>query len=490
VFRIGVEEADVFLVHEEVVGHGVNIAQRLTTLAGPGEIVVSARVREQLVPDLDGDIEDLGDCYLKHVREPVRAYRVGPPGPQPVVEAGFSTGELYPSIAVVPFSTRGLSCDARLLGEVIAEEIIGELSRSPELTVISRLSTSPFRGRDTTSEEIGAHLRANYVLTGFYSAEGEEVRLRAELAEAKSGRIVWTRSTRSRLSGVLGGDRELISALVSEIRAAVVARELQRTRAQALPTLQSYTLLMAALALMHRLSLRDFEEARHLLQTLADRSGRQPVPYAWLAKWHVLRVQQGWSPDPKQDASEALQCTKRALDADPQCSLALAVDGIVHTVLLKQLDVAAERYDRAISANPNESLAWLLKGTMHAFMGEGTQAVGDTQWALRLSPLDPHRYLYDSLAGTACMAAGQYERALRHAQRSLMANRTHASTLRVIAIAQWHLGLCDDARWTVARLLKLEPGLTISRYLQRSPAAAFRTGREWSDALRQAGVPD
>jgi len=38
----------------------VNLAARLTTLAGPDEIVVSADVREQLTPALDANIEDQG----------------------------------------------------------------------------------------------------------------------------------------------------------------------------------------------------------------------------------------------------------------------------------------------------------------------------------------------------------------------------------------------------------------------------------------------
>src|SRR4029078_12159016 len=56
----------------DVYGAGVNLASRLTTLAGPGEIVVSADVCDQLTPVLDADIEDLGACYVKHVNEPER----------------------------------------------------------------------------------------------------------------------------------------------------------------------------------------------------------------------------------------------------------------------------------------------------------------------------------------------------------------------------------------------------------------------------------
>ena len=104
--RMGVEISDVIIDESDVYGRGVNLAARLATLAGPGEIVASANVRDQLTADLDADIEDLGECYLKHLAQPVRAYRVGPPGPRPVIEAGMLQGDLLPALAVVPFSAR------------------------------------------------------------------------------------------------------------------------------------------------------------------------------------------------------------------------------------------------------------------------------------------------------------------------------------------------------------------------------------------------
>lgn len=488
--RMGIEVSEIIVERHDVYGHGVNLAARLMTLAGPGEIVISARAREHLTAVLDADVEDLGECFLKHVQHPVRAFRVGPPGPRPVIKPGLSWDDLLPSLAVVPFAARDFTAGHHVLGEILAEEIIRELSHSPDLNVISRLSTTAFRGREATLEEISAHLNADYVLSGVYRVNDQQLTLEAELAECKSGQIVWTTHLEDRVSGILQGERELIGRVVTDIAVAVMSREIQRARSQALPTLKSYTLLMAAIALMHRLSPRDFEEARELLQTLVDRATRQPIPQAWMAKWHVLRVQQGWSTDPEHDGRLALECTKRALDADPHSSLALAIDGFVHTNLLKQLDVAQERYNLAIQTNPSDSLAWLLKGTLHAFMGHGPRAVGDTQRALKLTPLDPLRYFYDSLASTACLAAHQYDDALKLAQRSLRANRTHTSTLRVMAAAQWHLGLREDARKTAQELMRLEPNLTVSGWLARSPSAPYSIGKEWAKVLRQVGVPN
>lgn len=487
--RMGVQVSELIADEHDVYGRGVNLAARLSTLAGPGEIVVSAGVRDQLTPVLDADIEDLGECYVKHVQQPVRAYRVGPPGPRPVIEPGAAAEELRPSLAMIPFSARSNEPEHQVFGEMLAEEVISALSRSAELHVISRLTTTAFRGRDASVDEVSAHLNASYVLSGSYRVSGEKLRLAAQLAEARSGRVVWAKDLKGQVPGIVSGKDELVDRIVAEASAAIMDRELERAQSQALPTLQSYTLLMAAISLMHRLSAHDFDRARQMLQTLVDRAPRQAIPQAWLAKWHVLRVWQGWSDDPKADARLALDCTKKALDADSRCALALVIDGLVHTNLLKQLDVALERYELALQVNPSDSLGWLLKGTLHAFRGEGKPAVQGTQRALRLSPLDPQRYYYDSLAATAAMSAGRYERAIELAQRSLRANRTHTSTFRALAIAQWQCGRHADARKTVAELMRLEPRLTVSKYLERSPSSGYETGKVWSDALRSAGVP-
>jgi len=488
--RMGIAVGSVLVDRHDVYGRDVNLAARLAGLAGPGEIVVSAEARDQLTPTLDADVEDLGECYMKHMSQPVRAYRIGAPGPRGVIKGSAASSVLLPSIAVVPFTARPQGSDECLLGEVLAEEIIRALSRSPNLDVISRLSTTAFRGRQFSLVDIHHHLNANYLLSGTYRTEGDRLALNLELAEVRSQRVVWTDRLTDRVAGVLGEDQELIGEVAAKVANAILSLELQRARATPLPNVESYTLLMGAIALMHRMSFEDFKESHKLLQAVVDRAPRHPIPQSWMANWYVLRVQQGWSEDLTKDGHLAMDCTKRALDADPNGSLALAINALVHTHMSKRLDIAREQYAHAVQANPNNSLAWLLKGTLHAFQDQGEQAVADTQRAISLSPLDPHRYYYDTLAAAAYVAARQYDLAIEQARRSLRANRQHTSTLRAIAVAQWQLGREEGARQTVAELMRLEPGLTIQKYLRRSPSAGYRTGLEWSNALRQAGVPD
>ncbi|MDP1742143.1 adenylate/guanylate cyclase domain-containing protein [Polaromonas sp.] len=489
--RIGGHLASFVTDQHDIYGTDVNLTSRVSTLAGPGETIVTADLRDQLAPVLDADIEDLGECYLKHVKEPVRAYRVGPAGHASILLRGNAIQlNLRPTIAVIPFSMRSNESGHELLGEALADEVIAALSRTSELHVISRLSTTVFRDRQDAIPDIHTHLGATYILSGSCRSAGTRLALFAELIEAKTGHIIWADSLKGEVHGLFGSDDELIARLIASISSAVIVKEVSRARSNSLPNLEAYTLLLSSAAMMHRLSASDFEHARQMLTTLIDRAPREAVPRAWLAKWHVMRVSQGWSENPHKDAMLALDSTKRALDEDPSCSLALTIDGLVHANLLKKHDTALLRYDDALAENPNESLAWLLRGTLHAFKGEGEEAVRETETALSLSPLDPLKYYFDSLAATAAMSARQYERSIFLARRSLRANRTHASTLRALAISQAELGQLDEARDTTAHLLRIEPGFTVTKFIEASPSSLYDFGSRCAAALRRAGVPD
>ena len=491
--RAGVHVAQAWSDGTDLYGAGVNLAARLATLGRPGETIGSAAVRDGLIPGLDAACEDLGECYFKHLSQPVRAFRISAPGSTSTAHASAERQReflaMQPVIAVIPFSSRGGDTQSVAIGELIADGVNGLLSGSQHLGVVSRLSTTAFRDRATGITEIEKHLGATYVLSGSYASVGSRLLVNAELARAADGHVVWAGRLGADVQDLLQVRSELIDAIAQAVNQQVFAIEMKRTLAQPLPTLDSYALLLGAIHRMHCANRGEFDRTGQLLEYLIERHPCVAAPRTWLAHWYILRATRGLSRDRARDARIALDLTRRALDVDPSDSLAMAVKGFVHCHLLKDLDTARQRCDDALAVNPNQALAWLYKSAIHAFRGEGEAATGAAARALALSPLDPQRYYFDSLAATAAVAAQDYVRAQRLAESSLRLNRMHSSTWRMLTVTLVEQGKLGDAEAAMHQLRRLEPGLTVASYLARMPNGESATGKQWAAALATAGLP-
>lgn len=511
--RAGINASTAWSDGIDIYGTGINLAARLATLAGPGETIASeaaheqlaaalaslanpgetigsAAARDELTHGVDALCEDLGDCILKHFDKPVRAYRVGAASPHPSLTARRDYGTpMEPTIAVIPFDARKDAEELLDIGNLIADSVIWRLSKSANLKVISRLSTNVFRGRISDVAEVSAHLGATYILSGSYVVDADRMLVTAELSAARTNQVVWTDRLSGNIGDLLQPESELAHRIAAAVHLSVFDAEVEHILTQPLPTLESYSLLLGSIRLMHRSSREEFFQTRKVLDELINRHGRIAAPRAWLANWYILRMTRGWSEDRKREAAEALSATRAALDRDPSDALALATEGFVYCHMLKDLDAARKRCEQAVDANPSHALGWLYRGTVNAFKGEGEAAVEATRRALKLSPLDPQRYYFESLGATALLSAHRYDEAEKLARSSLVLNRMHPSTWRVLAIALVSQERVAEAREALGKMRELEPQLTVDRYIGRLPNAQLETGRHWARCLEVAGLP-
>ena len=488
--RVGGHLASFVTDQHDIYGTDVNLTSRVSTLSGPGEVVVSAELRDHLTAGLDADIEDLGECHLKHVEKPVRAYRIGVVGNAPVIPSSRATPvDFRPTIAVIPFEARSNEPEHFVIGELIADGIIAQLSRSPDIRVISRLSTTAFRGRVGVMPDVGSRLDASFVLSGSYIVSGGKILLMAELADTRKTEVIWAERVQGDTGDLLQPRSELLNSLAAAISRALIDTEVQQSLVQPMPRLDSSALLLGGIALMHRSSIREFERSREILSALVERHSRVATGRTWLAKWHLLRIVRGLSEDSRREARIALDLTQRALDSEPDNALTLAIEGLAYSQVLGEFDLADKRLRSAIASNPNESMAWLFKSVLSTMWGSAPDSVSESLFASALSPIDPLKYFFELITASAFLTNNEYTLAIEHANRSIRANRHHAPTYRVLLTAQVEIGLMDEARNSFLDLLKEQPGMTVSSYLSIGSINSV-TRRRCAEALRAMGLPE
>jgi tetratricopeptide (TPR) repeat protein len=264
---------------------------------------------------------------------------------------------------------------------------------------------------------------------------------------------------------------------------------MNRIRLKRPDSLEAYELFLRAQGNMHNSSRAVFETSEALFDAAIAKDSNYAAALAWRAYWHVLRVGQGWSPDPAHDATQADHFARAAIECNSMEPMALAVHGQVASYLYKDFDLAFRRFEAALRINANAAPAWMWSAAARAWMGDGPRAIEEINKAMALSPYDPLMYAYTAYAGMAYLVDGQYERAIECALRSLRENRTYTAAHRLLVIALVLARRENEAQASARRLLELEPGLTVAGFRRRYPGNASPHADIFCDALAKAGIP-
>src|SRR6476620_2680449 len=126
-----------------------------------------------------------------------------------------------------------------------------------------------------------------------------------------------------------------------------------------------------------------------------------------------------------------------------------------------------EMADRAVALNPNSWITWNCRGTIYRLAGLPEEAIRSAERAIRMSPVDPRLYMTFEGIGLAFIELGRFDEAIVAGKKALRQNPSYVAPYRCLASAFAHLGRDAEAREAAARLLEIDPELTISAWIAR-----------------------
>ena len=106
------------------------------------------------------------------------------------------------SIAVLPFAGMSPEGDQAYFSDGISEELLNALSGVDELRVISRSSSFALRDDDLSVPEVADRLNVTYVLEGSVRKAGDQVRITAQLIDARSDTQLWSNTYDRKLDNI------------------------------------------------------------------------------------------------------------------------------------------------------------------------------------------------------------------------------------------------------------------------------------------------
>jgi adenylate cyclase len=483
VFRIGVNVGDVLVEAEDLVGDGVNIAARLEGIAEPGGICISDDAYRHVQGKVSAQLVDSGYHQLKNIARPVRVYHVLPQGIASAARPKLAVPD-KPSIAVLPFDNRSGTSEDLYFADGIAEELIMELSRFPDLFVIARNSSFTYRGKAAPIPDVARELGVRYVLEGSVQRAGHRVRIGAELVDAASSKHLWAQHYDRTLEDLFAVQDEVARQIVGVLPARIEAAAFEYASRKLSSSLDAYDHMLHGKYCWHFVT----PEANLEAESHFDHAIELDPRFARAHAWKACTLGQAWTNEFRPRASQLqqkiIQIIERATSLDPndtechriQCRLAL---------LQGHYEKSEHHLECALALNPNDPRLVIQRGENLIFLGDPEAALPWIERAMRLDPFSAHLY-YLHMARALFMAKRPSE-AIAVLERTA---RTHWQ--HYLWLAACHLARGDKAaaQQAAQQALALRPHLSVAAYVDGG--AKWKRAEDRArlcDALAQAGLP-
>ncbi len=487
-FRVGINLGDIVIDGDDILGDGVNVAARLETLAPAGGLCISRAVHDQVRGKLDAVLTPLGPQAVKNLPEPVEVWRVEIEGalPERSVKAGAR-----PSIAVLPFDNMSRDPDQDFLADGIVEDVITELSRFRDLTVIARNSSFSFRGTATDVRKIAAALGVRYVVEGSVRRAGDRLRVTAQLIDAADGSHVWADRWDRTMADLFDLQDELTRAIVTAVAPEISAHERTLARQKPTDSLTAWELTQRAYAAYFQYTPEAIALAKDLAAQAIAADPGIVAAHALIARAQATEVMSGRTADPAAGLRAAREAAERAIAADDRNDAGHAALGFALSIAGRH-DEAIEALERARALNPSSfTTLFLLAGRLldQPKGNDPDRTLAAAREALRLSPTDPFAWALNTIIGMALVQRGDVGEALEVLEKARNYPGSGWKPVLGLAAAATAAGELDRARVLVDEARPLDPDLTVERVRSGMPTFTFPPLEALLERLVELGLP-
>jgi serine/threonine protein kinase/Flp pilus assembly protein TadD len=330
-----------------------------------------------------------------------------------------STPASRKSIAVLPFENLSDSKEDEYFSDGITDDIIAQLSKISELKVISRTSIMQYKGMNKNVREIGEELDVATVLEGSVRRIGNQIRIVAQLIDAKNEGHIWAETYDKEMTQVFAIQSDVAQRIAIELKAKLSPLEKQRIEKKQTENTEAYQLYLKGRFYWNKRQLDDMKTAIECFKQAIEKDPDYALAYAGLASAYVLVPSYGvpigeWY-------TNAQNTAVKALEIDSTLAEAHTVLGEIAQDHYFDWASAEKHFQRAIELNPGYPTAHQWYSSTLSFLGRFDEALSE---AKRAHELDPLSLVINLNLGDVLYIMRQYDRAIEQYKNTLALDRT------------------------------------------------------------------
>jgi adenylate cyclase len=535
-FRIGVNLGDVIREGDTIYGDGVNIAERVQSLADAGGICISGTAFDHVRNKLDLGYKYLGEQTVKNITLPVRVYKVlmepeaagkviGEKKVKPrqwknaaiglvvvviVVIAAAVIWKFYsptapktevatkekmafplpdvPSIAVLPFVNMSGDPKQEFLSDGISEEIITALSKIRALFVISRQSTFSYKGKPVKVKQVSEELGVRYVLEGSVQRSADRIRITAQLVDALTGRHIWAERYDRPITDLFALQDEITMKILTAIQVKLTEGEQASTefgKYRGKLGLDCHLKILEGYKYFHGFNIEAIRMARRIAEEAMAMCPEGPGAYLLMGWVHVLEYMLGVGKSPQESIEKSIEMAQKALAMDDSIATTHGLLSFLYG-LKSEYDKAIAEGERAIALDPGGAFPHEWYGISLMGAGRSEEAIPMFQKAIRLDPAGPTS-VYMSL-GNALLLTGRFQEAVSALKKALQRAPDNIIAHLHLTATYSQMGQEKEARAEAEEVLRLNPKFSLEGYAKMIRGKNQAQTDRYIDALRKAGL--
>jgi len=380
-------------------------------------------------------------------------------------------------LVVLPFRDLSQGVQQEYFSDGMTEALITELGALDSLRVISRTSALHYRGSNKTLPEIARELGVDAVVEGAVERSGDQVRITAQLIEARSDHNLWAQSYDRHLSDILGLQDELARAIAGEVKTKLGTGTKPSLSGGSTPTrvrlnvnpkaLDAYLkgryyLAQDGVEALNQ-SLKYFREATDEDPSFAQAYAGVGRVYIWLGHNYLLPPQRAFPP--------AKEAALKALDLDGTLVEAHIDLADVEFLYDWNWSAAEKEFERALQLNPSDIYGRRAHSSFFASMGRTDEAIAESERAVQADPLSLETKM--SLA-IRYWDSGQFDQTIAAEQKVLQLVPNNPQARLFLGLAYEEKGNFTAALNELQKATNLEGGHSMIEFVGYTLARAGR----------------
>lgn len=348
------------------------------------------------------------------------------------------------SIVVLPFDNLSPNPDDAYFSDGLTEELITHLSRLHSLRVISRSSAMALKDTQKDVRTIGRELDVEYVLEGSVRKAGDDLRITAQLIDARTDDHLWAESYDGTLDDVFEMQEETSRSIGEALNLELSRGEREPFVGRPIDNVQAYECYLRARNDLHKGTKESLRSALRHLEAGIEMVGENQLLFQGLAEVHLNSYEFG-------------------VNADEET-----------------LNRAEEFTGKAASLRSDSAETHYLNGRIERFRGSPVKAVGHFERAVTIDANHAGSLLF--LVAAYAWELGRPSEVEPLASRLASVDPLSPWAGSILGVHQWMSGDLDQALSAFDRVLDLEPDFLWAPIL-RSYVFLWQDRRE--DALEE-----